>query len=189
MIESLDIANLGVIASAHVDFGPGLIVVTGETGAGKTMVLSSLQLLLGARADAALVRSGADRLSVDGIFTVGDQISARVEEAGGIVEGGEHGGIGHDAVSILDDLGDNDLRVRGAAAYLATVSGCDRGDVRAVVQVFFGSGYDVGVVVGVVVGEGDLVGDPRAGGSVGQAGRQGCDVRLVHADGGGVEGA
>ena len=89
MIESLDIANLGVIASAHVDFGPGLIVVTGETGAGKTMVLSSLQLLLGARADAALVRSGADRLSVDGIFTVGDQISARVEEAGGIVEGGE----------------------------------------------------------------------------------------------------
>ncbi len=89
MIESLDIANLGVIASAHVDFGPGLIVVTGETGAGKTMVLSSLQLLLGARADAALVRSGADRLSVDGIFTVGDQITARVEEAGGIVEGGE----------------------------------------------------------------------------------------------------
>ena len=89
MIESLDIANLGVIASAHVDFGPGLIVVTGETGAGKTMVLSSLQLLLGARADAALVRSGADRLSVDCIFTVGDQISARVEEAGGIVEGGE----------------------------------------------------------------------------------------------------
>ena len=70
MIESLDISNLGVIANAHVDFGPGLVVVTGETGAGKTMVLSSLQLLLGARADAALVRSGAQRLSVDGIFSV-----------------------------------------------------------------------------------------------------------------------
>ena len=89
MIESLDIANLGVIASAHVDFGGGLIVVTGETGAGKTMVLSSLQLLLGARADAALVRSGADRLSVDGIFSVGDDVVSRVEEAGGVVEGGE----------------------------------------------------------------------------------------------------
>ena len=50
MIESLDISHLGVIESAHVDFGDGLIVVTGETGAGKTMVLSSLQLLLGARA-------------------------------------------------------------------------------------------------------------------------------------------
>ena len=89
MIESLDISHLGVIESAHVDFGEGLIVVTGETGAGKTMVLSSLQLLLGARADAALVRSGADRLSVDGIFSVGEEIAARVEESGGLVEGGE----------------------------------------------------------------------------------------------------
>ena len=88
MIESLDISHLGVIESAHVDFGEGLIVVTGETGAGKTMVLSSLQLLLGARADAALVRSGADRLSVDGIFSVGEEIAARVEESGGLVEGG-----------------------------------------------------------------------------------------------------
>ena len=77
MIESLDIANLGVIASAHVEIGGGLVVVTGETGAGKTMVLSSLQLLLGARADAALVRSGADRLSVDGIFSVTEEVAAR----------------------------------------------------------------------------------------------------------------
>ena len=89
MIESLDISHLGVIESAHVDFGEGLIVVTGETGAGKTMVLSSLQLLLGARADAALVRSGADRLSVDGIFSVSEEVAARVEESGGLVEGGE----------------------------------------------------------------------------------------------------
>ena len=89
MIESLDISHLGVIESAHVDFGEGLIVVTGETGAGKTMVLSSLQLLLGARADAALVRSGADHLSVDGVFSVNEEVAARVEEAGGLVEGGE----------------------------------------------------------------------------------------------------
>lgn len=89
MIESLDISHLGVIANAHVDFGPGLVVVTGETGAGKTMVLSSLQLLLGARADAALVRSGEERLSVDGIFSVTPEIAARVEEAGGLVEGDE----------------------------------------------------------------------------------------------------
>ena len=89
MIEFLDIANLGVIASAHVEIRGGLVVVTGETGAGKTMVLSSLQLLLGARADAALVRSGADRLSVDGIFSVTEEVAARVEEAGGVVEGGE----------------------------------------------------------------------------------------------------
>lgn len=89
MIESLDIANLGVIASAHVEFGRGLVVVTGETGAGKTMVLSSLQLLLGARADTALVRNGEDRLSVDGIFAVPPHVESRVEESGGVVEGGE----------------------------------------------------------------------------------------------------
>jgi len=89
VIESLDISHLGVIAKAHVDFGPGLVVVTGETGAGKTMVLSSLQLLLGARADAALVRSGEERLSVDGIFSVTPDIAARVEDAGGFVEGDE----------------------------------------------------------------------------------------------------
>lgn len=89
MIESLDISNLGVIANAHVDFGPGLVVVTGETGAGKTMVLSSLQLLLGARADAALVRSGAQRLSVDGIFSIAPDVASRVEDAGGLVEGDE----------------------------------------------------------------------------------------------------
>ena len=89
MIESLDISNLGVIANTHVDFGPGLVVVTGETGAGKTMVLSSLQLLLGARADAALVRSGTERLSVDGIFSITPDIGSRVEDAGGLVEGDE----------------------------------------------------------------------------------------------------
>ena len=89
VIESLDIANLGVIASAHVDFAPGLTVVTGETGAGKTMVLSSLQLLLGARADTALVRSGEESLSVDGIFSVPADIEAAVEELGGVVENGE----------------------------------------------------------------------------------------------------
>ena len=89
MIESLDISNLGVIANAHVDFGPGLVVVTGETGAGKTMVLSSLQLLLGARADAALVRSGTEHLSVDGIFSITPDIGSRVEDAGGLVEGDE----------------------------------------------------------------------------------------------------
>ena len=51
MIESLDIENLGVIESSHVDFGPRFTVLTGETGAGKTMVLTSLNLLLGGRAD------------------------------------------------------------------------------------------------------------------------------------------
>ena len=75
MIESLDIENLGVIESSHVDFGPRFTVLTGETGAGKTMVLTSLNLLLGGRADPQIVRqssdeSASDRGSVDGVFSV-----------------------------------------------------------------------------------------------------------------------
>ncbi|MEX1179189.1 MAG: DNA repair protein RecN [Nitriliruptor sp.] len=59
MLEELAIANLGVIEQATLELAPGLTVVTGETGAGKTMVVTALELLLGARADSSLVRSGA----------------------------------------------------------------------------------------------------------------------------------
>src|SRR5689334_17340914 len=58
MLEELRISSLGVIEEASLDFGPGLNVVTGETGAGKTMVVTALGLLLGARADSATVRQG-----------------------------------------------------------------------------------------------------------------------------------
>ena len=56
MLEELSISGLGVIDSAGLEFGPGLNVLTGETGAGKTMVVTALGLLLGARADSGAVR-------------------------------------------------------------------------------------------------------------------------------------
>ncbi|MFA9445153.1 DNA repair protein RecN [Egicoccus sp. AB-alg6-2] len=59
MLDQLHIRGLGVIEDAELRLSPGLTVVTGETGAGKTMVVTALQLLLGARADSGLVRSGA----------------------------------------------------------------------------------------------------------------------------------
>jgi DNA repair protein RecN (Recombination protein N) len=59
MLEELHIRGLGVIEDATLRFAPGLTVVTGETGAGKTMLVTALELLLGARADSALVRAGA----------------------------------------------------------------------------------------------------------------------------------
>jgi len=70
MIESLRISNLGVIAEASVELNPGLTVLTGETGAGKTMVLTALGLILGDRADPALIRAGTDHCSVEAIFTM-----------------------------------------------------------------------------------------------------------------------
>ena len=93
MIESLDIDNLGVIESAHVDFGPRFTVLTGETGAGKTMVLTSLNLLLGGRADPQMVRregedESAARASVDGVFSVPPSIAQEIDEMGGAVDDG-----------------------------------------------------------------------------------------------------
>ncbi|MEY9937970.1 DNA repair protein RecN (Recombination protein N) [Streptacidiphilus sp. MAP5-52] len=66
MLEEMRIRALGVIDDAVVELAPGFNVVTGETGAGKTMVVTSLGLLLGGRADAALVRNGAERAVVEG---------------------------------------------------------------------------------------------------------------------------
>lgn len=70
MIESLHIENLGVIAEATLDPGAGLTALTGETGAGKTMAITSLELILGGKADPSKVRAGASMARVEGVFTV-----------------------------------------------------------------------------------------------------------------------
>ena len=70
MIETIFIENLGVIAQAELPLGPGLTALTGETGAGKTMVLTSLKLLLGSKADPAIVRAGTQRCVVEGAFAL-----------------------------------------------------------------------------------------------------------------------
>lgn len=91
MIESLSINNMGVIENAHVDLRPGFTVVTGETGAGKTMFVSALNLLTGTRAETQAVRTDASKAVVEGIFSVDSQpeVVDRVEDAGGSVDDGE----------------------------------------------------------------------------------------------------
>ncbi|MGW9429855.1 DNA repair protein RecN [Streptomyces decoyicus] len=84
------IRSLGVIDDAVVELSPGFTAVTGETGAGKTMVVTSLGLLLGGRADPALVRIGAKSAVVEGRISVGPQTPAavRAEEAGAELDDG-----------------------------------------------------------------------------------------------------
>ncbi|MFE0192250.1 DNA repair protein RecN [Streptomyces sp. NPDC059008] len=84
------IRSLGVIDDAVVELSPGFTAVTGETGAGKTMVVTSLGLLLGGRADPALVRIGAKSAVVEGRISVGAQAPAavRAEEAGAELDDG-----------------------------------------------------------------------------------------------------
>jgi DNA repair protein RecN (Recombination protein N) len=88
MLEELRISGLGVIDEAVLDLADGLTVVTGETGAGKTMVVTGLSLLFGGRADSGLVRAGSRRAAVDGRVRVraGDPVALRVEELGGDVD-------------------------------------------------------------------------------------------------------
>lgn len=87
MLEELRISSLGVIESSTLDLGPGLTVITGETGAGKTMIVTALGLLLGGRADSGAVRAGASRARVEGVVAGqhGD-FHGDVNEAGGEVE-------------------------------------------------------------------------------------------------------
>ena len=85
-LQELSIKNLGVIESAEVTFGNGFTAITGETGAGKTMVLTALNLILGAKSDSDLIRHGEERLLVGGIFGLTDDLAAAVDDLGGIVE-------------------------------------------------------------------------------------------------------
>ncbi|PZO56436.1 DNA replication and repair protein RecN [Curtobacterium sp. JUb34] len=91
MIEEIAIRDLGVIGETTLELGPGFTVVTGETGAGKTMIVTALGLLLGARADAGSVRRGASSAVVEGRWNVPEHaaVAERVEDAGGAVEDGE----------------------------------------------------------------------------------------------------
>ena len=83
MLSEIRIESLGAISTATAEFDRGLTVLTGETGTGKTMVVTGLHLLGGARADATRVRSGAARAVVEGRFTtteLGEDVTAQIDE-------------------------------------------------------------------------------------------------------------
>jgi DNA repair protein RecN (Recombination protein N) len=91
VISDITITNLGVISEARLPLGPGLTVVTGETGAGKTMVVTALGLLLGDRADSARVRQGSVATWVEGRFTItaDSPVRERVADIGAALDDDE----------------------------------------------------------------------------------------------------
>lgn len=90
MLREIHVRNLAVLAEASVEFGEGFNVLSGETGAGKSIVVDSLSLLAGARASAEMVRTGAEALTVSGVFEPeGDGWRGVLEEAGLEAEGEE----------------------------------------------------------------------------------------------------
>lgn len=87
MLAEIAISNLGVIRHASAELSPGLTVLTGETGAGKTMVVTGLRLLTGGRADASRVRTGADGAVVEGAFGT-EELPEEMREAVGAIAAG-----------------------------------------------------------------------------------------------------
>jgi DNA repair protein RecN (Recombination protein N) len=87
-LNEISIRSLGVIESANVELSSGFTAITGETGAGKTMVLTALGLITGAKADADYVRTNAQRSVVSASFTIDKSVEERVLDSGGDVEDG-----------------------------------------------------------------------------------------------------
>jgi DNA repair protein RecN (Recombination protein N) len=71
MLRHLQIRDLAIIEAVELEFGPGLTVLTGETGAGKSMLIDALELLCGGRAAADVVRQGAERADLSAVFQIG----------------------------------------------------------------------------------------------------------------------
>ncbi len=113
MLVELRVRDLGVIESVALDLGPGMTALTGETGAGKTLLVDALELLVGGRADPGLVRPGASEALVEGRFTVDDEevILARAVPAQGRSRAWIDGRMA--PVSALADAGSRLLELHG----------------------------------------------------------------------------
>jgi DNA repair protein RecN (Recombination protein N) len=135
MLEELRISGLGVIEDAVLELGPGLTVVTGETGAGKTMVVQGLSLLFGGRADAGRVRPGSARAVVEGRLSLDPAHPAvdRAQDAGGELDDGvllvarsvgadgrsrAHVGGRSVPVAVLSEVGEQVLALHGQSDQL-----------------------------------------------------------------------
>ena len=99
MLRLLSIANFATIERLELDLGRGFTVLAGETGAGKSIILDALGLLLGGRADSGVVRTGAQLARVEGIFLIGQELRQRLaaalgDEDLGISDGGADPGPG-----------------------------------------------------------------------------------------------
>lgn len=152
MLEQLRIKNLGVIRDAVLDFSPGLTVLTGETGAGKTMVFRSLALLFGGKSDSSLISTGAEQALVEADVIVPDRLIAQLTELGSefdqgnllilsrqVNSGGRSrafaGGISIPAGTI-SDLGDELIAVHGQSDQIRLT----KGDQQRLLLDRFGAG-------------------------------------------------
>jgi len=116
MIRHLSIQNIALIKNMSIDFSQGLTVLTGETGAGKSLFLDALCFVLGAKADKSLISHGESKARVDAIFDVNDKVQSLVWDNGYDCEGGEL------LISrTLTSEGRNEIRINGKIATLSVL--------------------------------------------------------------------
>lgn len=139
MLTELHIEDLGIIDRLDVVFDDGLVVLTGETGAGKTMLIEAISLLVGGRADAARVRAGATEARVEGRFVVDDteHVMTRVVPLDGRSRAYIDGRLA--TVSQLSDLGANLVDLHGQHTHQSLLSTSVQ---RAALDEFAGSDLD-----------------------------------------------
>lgn len=116
MLNSLHIENIAVIKRLDVDFSSGFTVLTGETGAGKSIIIDSINLLLGAKADRELVRTGESAAAVSGLFSDLTEATAKLLEEVGVSTDGE-GNILIQRTVLAD--GKSQIRINGRLATLS----------------------------------------------------------------------
>ncbi len=121
MLTSLRVRDLAVLEDVEVAFGEGLTVLTGETGAGKSLVVDAVMLLAGGRADPALVRAGAERLVVEGAFDCDDAEAKRSLVEAGLLEEGRAGPFEVVVRREVASGGKGRLLVNGSPAALKTL--------------------------------------------------------------------
>ena len=122
MLKELDIKNFAIIDHLHVEFAPGLNVFTGETGAGKSIVVDALSLALGERASVDLIRTGCQEAVVEAAFELNGRGTA--EAAAFLSEQGIAMNSGEDLIvrRVLSSSGKNKVYINGSLANLATLS-------------------------------------------------------------------
>jgi DNA repair protein RecN (Recombination protein N) len=126
MLTELHIENLGVIESVTMTLGRGLVALTGETGAGKTMIVEAVGLLLGGRADAGVVRPGAEEARVEGRFVdeSGERILTRVVPADGRSRAYVNGRLA--TVAQLAELGGGLVDIHGQHAHQSLLGAAEQ---------------------------------------------------------------
>ncbi len=135
MLSELRVENLGIVVELQVTLGAGLTVITGETGAGKTLIVDALDLLTGGRADPQLVRDGATEARVEGRFDDGDDevVLARVVPADGRSRGYVNGRLA--TVSELAEYGRRLVDLHGQHAHQSLLAPAEQ---RALLDRFAG---------------------------------------------------